>query len=130
MSNPIIVLKFWNIEKELQCRCGCGRYNYDDLFLIRLTAFRITYGKALLVTSGCRCIKHNKKVGGVETSLHQCETKKASAIDVSGFDLSKVFNEACSSGLFNEVEWHKNDNKFFVHLGYDKNQKINSFVII
>ena len=130
MTNPSVVLKYWSIEKELQCRCGCGRYNYDPNFLIRLTAFRIISANPIGITSGGRCIKHNRHEGGVENSLHQCETKPATAVDGYSDNNKQLYQSACISGLFNEVEWHKTDGKDFVHIGFDPNQKGNSFKII
>ncbi len=115
-------------ENELSCRCGCHRLNYDDNFLVLLQAFRLIYGKALIPTSGCRCAKHNLNVGGVTTSLHQCETKKASACDVTGDNVKDIFEKAKVFGGFNEVIYYPKKN--FVHLGLDKNQKCNYFAII
>lgn len=115
-------------ENELSCRCGCHRLNYDDNFLVLLQAFRLIYGKALIPTSGCRCAKHNLNVGGVTTSLHQCETQKASACDVTGDNVKDIFEKAKVFGGFNEVIYYPKKN--FVHLGLDKNQKCNYFAII
>lgn len=114
-------------ENELSCRCGCHRLNYDDNFLVLLQAFRLIYGKALIPTSGCRCAKHNLNVGGVTTSLHQCETKKASACDVTGDNVKDIFEKAKVFGGFNEVIYYPKKN--FVHLGLDKNQKCNYFAV-
>lgn len=126
---PILVAIKNFVREEFTCHCGCGRFNMDDNFLVRIQAFRLLHGKPLTVTSPGRCIKNNKEAGGVKTSLHQCETKKATASDVTG-DCQKIYKDACACGLFNEVEWHKNDKKNFVHLGWDPNQKGNSFKII
>lgn len=121
---PSVVIENFD-EKELKCRCGCDRFNYENHFLIRLQAFRYSYNKPLTVTSGCRCVKHNKSVGGVSTSLHQAETKKAAAVDVTCSNCLDLFTKACNSGLFNEVIYYRNKN--FVHLGWDKNQKGNYY---
>lgn len=129
MTNPTVKIENFSIENELSCRCGCKRYSYSDEFLIRLQAFRYKYGKSLSITSGGRCLKHNISEGGVVTSLHECQTKKASATDVTG-DCKSIYQDACLSGLFNEVEWHKNDGKNFVHLGWDSKQKGTDFKII
>lgn len=115
-------------EAELACRCGCHRLNYDDNFLVLLQAFRLIYKKPLIVTSGCRCVQHNKNEGGVSTSLHQCQTKKASAVDVTGSNVKEIFEKAKSFGGFNEVIYYQKKN--FVHLGVDSNQKGNYFAIV
>ena len=126
MTKPTVKIENFDIETELQCRCGCGKFNYDDSFLIRLQAFRYLIDEKLTVTSGCRCINHNKKVGGVDTSLHQCEIKKAAAIDVTNSNCQNIYTKACNSGLFNEVIFYKKKN--IVHLGWDKNQSGNYFI--
>jgi hypothetical protein len=125
MTKPMVVIENFDIQTELQCRCGCRRFNYDTEFLIRLQAFRYLYGKEMLVTSGGRCVQHNKDEGGVDTSCHQCETKKATAVDVTTGNCKTLYERACASGLFNEIIWYQKKN--FVHLGLDRNQNGNYF---
>lgn len=129
-----VVIKYFT-EKEMSCRCGCGKLNYSHDFLIRLTAFRIMMAIIFTVTCGNRCWKHNKdpKVGGEPTSRHLCEDSKgnpieASAADISTSNLKDTFNKACASGLFNEVIWYTAKN--FIHLGCDPNQKGNWHKIV
>ena len=114
-------------ENELKCKCGCGSFNIDNEFLIRLQAFRYLLKQGMTPTSCCRCIKHNKNVDGVETSLHQCETKPATAVDFYCSNMNKAYELACKSGLFNEVIWYKSKN--FIHIGLDRKQSGNYFVI-
>jgi hypothetical protein len=125
MTHPKVEIKNFDIETELTCRCGCGRYNYDDEFLIRAQAYRYMLKMAMRVTSGGRCKQHNKDEGGVDTSCHQCETKKATALDFTCNAMASAYDLACKSGLFNEVIWYTKKN--IIHLGYDKNQKGNYF---
>ena len=57
-------------SSEFACKCGCG-YDTPDPELIRmLQAARDLYGKPIRITSGCRCIKHNRNVGGASNSAH------------------------------------------------------------
>lgn len=113
-------------ENELKCRC-CGLLNMSDDYLIRLQAFRSAIlKKPLTVTSSCRCKKHNKEVGGEPKSCHLGEGKKCTAADVTNSNCAEIYSLACKSGLFNEVIFYKN--QYFVHLGYDPNQKGNYFV--
>lgn len=114
-------------KEELQCRCGCGRFNVDNEFLIRGQAFRYMLGLTMNVTSCGRCKKHNKEVGGVDTSCHQCETKSATAMDFFCNNMQKAYDLACKCGLFNEVIWYQK--KHFIHIGLDRNQKGNYFNI-
>lgn len=114
-------------EDELKCKCGCGRLNLDNEFLIRLQAYRYLLKQGMIPTSSCRCKEHNHNVGGVETSLHQCETKPTCAIDFYCQDLKKAYDLACKTELFNEVIWYKSKN--FIHLGLDRKQKDNYYVV-
>lgn len=114
-------------ENELKCKCGCGSFNIDNEFLIRLQAFRYMLKQGMIPTSCCRCEKHNKAVGGVDTSLHQCETKPTTAVDFYCSNMNKAYELACKSGLFNEVIWYKSKN--FIHIGLDRKQSGNYFVI-
>ncbi len=72
------------------------------------------------MTSGCRCVAHNKKTGGKSTSCHECETKQASAIDITCQDMGKAFALAEKQECFNEIIWYTKSN--FIHLGIDKKQ--------
>ena len=57
-------------SEEFACQCGCG-YDTPDPELIRmLQAARDLYGEPIVITSGCRCIKHNRNVGGATNSAH------------------------------------------------------------
>ena len=57
-------------SSEFACKCGCG-YDTPDTELIRmLQVARDLYGKPIVITSGCRCIKHNRNVGGASNSAH------------------------------------------------------------
>jgi len=60
--------KYFDSE-EFECSC-CGLMNIElDLILI-LNLIRDVYGSPMLVTSGSRCSKHNKAVGGSKKSDH------------------------------------------------------------
>ena len=126
MTKPIAIIENFDNETELQCRCGCGRINFDNEYLIRLQAYRYLLQLPMKVTSGGRCRKHNLKVGGVENSCHQNETKKATAVDFTCSAMARAYDIACKSGLFNEVIWYTNKN--IIHIGLDRNQKGNYFI--
>jgi len=114
-------------REELECHCGCHQLNIDKEFLIRLQAFRYLLNKKLKVTCASRCKKHNKEVGGASASCHLCEGKQSTAADVTNSNCAEIYSLATKSGLFNEVIYYKSKN--FVHLGLDRNQKGNYFVI-
>lgn len=75
-------------SEELQCRC-CARLLYEDSLIVALQRLRDRFGTPMVVTSGYRCPKHNKEVGGTETSQHT----KGTAVDL-------VFYQAANRNRF------------------------------
>ena len=57
-------------KEEFTCKCGCKMNNIDLRLIKILDEIREHFGQACIVTSGCRCSKHNKAVGGVQGSRH------------------------------------------------------------
>ena len=58
-------------KQEFSCKCGCGFDNINLKVVKILEEIRAHFdGKPVYVTSGCRCEKHNKKVGGIKGSKH------------------------------------------------------------
>lgn len=57
-------------RSEFACRCGCGFDTVDAKLLEVLEDVRVHFGKPIVITSGCRCGKHNKKIGGSKKSKH------------------------------------------------------------
>ena len=56
---------------EFSCKCGCGCDTQPDPTLLRLAdAVRAHFDAPCTVSSGIRCEKHNKKVGGAPASRH------------------------------------------------------------
>lgn len=78
-------------KSEFACKCGCG-FDEVDLKLVRLLEdIREHFGgKPLSISSGCRCAKHNKKVGGVQGSRHV--QGKASDIYIQGVSTQDLLN--------------------------------------
>ena len=54
---------------ETACRCHCG-FDIQPGFLRRLDELREKVGHPLVLSSGARCVAHNKAVGGAEHSRH------------------------------------------------------------
>lgn len=55
---------------EFACQCGCG-FNTVDFELINvLEEMRAYFDKPIYITSGSRCVSHNKSVGGSSRSQH------------------------------------------------------------
>ena len=55
---------------EFTCKCGCGKNNIDQRVIDMAETIRKALGVPVRVTSGCRCEKHNKAVGGTKGSFH------------------------------------------------------------
>ena len=55
---------------EFTCKCGCGLNNVYQELLDMCQKIRDELGVPVRVNSGCRCVKHNAKVGGVRNSQH------------------------------------------------------------
>ena len=59
---------------ELACRCGCGFGSSEkDLNPKLLLGLQKLHGitiSPIVILSGCRCAKHNRKIGGVPDSQH------------------------------------------------------------
>lgn len=55
---------------EFTCKCGCGNNLMDYNFLCMIDNARDIAQVPFKVTSGYRCISHNKKINGSSTSSH------------------------------------------------------------
>ena len=55
---------------EFACKCGCGFNEIDQRAMNMAQVIREELGVPVRVNSGCRCEKHNAKVGGVKGSKH------------------------------------------------------------
>ena len=61
------------LKSEFRCRCGekdCDAEAMKGSFLAKLQALRDAWGKAMIITSGARCVRYNERVGGVAGSQH------------------------------------------------------------
>lgn len=86
-------------KSEFTCKCGCGLNNIQ-LDVVKIAdEVREHFGSPAIVTSGTRCEKHNKEVGGVSNSRHL----KGKAVDmyvqnVSWYDLLEYLRELEQKG--------------------------------
>ena len=70
-------------KDELSCPCPCGIYNVEQSALNTLCLIREEIGRAMWVTSGCRCPQHNRDIGGSEKSGHiTTETNPSTEFDI------------------------------------------------
>lgn len=66
--NDIKVARFFSLE-EFECPC-CHRVMLHPLLLQKLSLLRDKINLPLLISSGYRCKKENRKVHGVKASYH------------------------------------------------------------
>lgn len=57
-------------RKEFACKCGCGFDNISPKLVARLQEIRDYIENPIIISSGCRCEKHNKLQGGASASAH------------------------------------------------------------
>lgn len=76
-------------DTEFACKCGCGFKSVSPKLLARLEVIREEFGAPVIINSGCRCAKHNAKVGGAAASQHLLGT--AADITVKGVGLNRVW---------------------------------------
>ena len=86
-------------RSEFACKCGCGFDTVDAQLLYVLTKLRAKIGAKIYITSGCRCINHNKKVGGKKGSYHLV----GKAVDIKWDWHSHASNPAWVVQKINEI---------------------------
>lgn len=55
---------------DFTCRCGCGEVAYSPDIVKTLDKLKSQFHSDVVITSGFRCEKRNKEVGGEPNSLH------------------------------------------------------------
>lgn len=65
-------------KHEVICRCGCGKVEMDEYFMLRLQEARTYHKKPMIINSGFRCPIYNKKINGSVSSSHL----KGLAVDI------------------------------------------------
>ena len=92
----------------------CDTILIDEKLVEYLQKIRDHFGAAVTITSGYRCEKHNKAVGGVTSSLH----RKGMAADVvvKGIAPAEVAKFAESIGVLGIGLYETNKDGYFVHI--------------
>lgn len=71
---------------EFICQCGCGLgWGPNDVsvdLLELLENVRVSVGRPVFITSGCRCLQRNIDSGGVDGSLHMLLPLEAADIRI------------------------------------------------
>ena len=84
--------------KEFECKCGkCAYTLIDELLITYLQRIRNHFGAPVIINSGYRCDKHNKKVGGSAKSKHK--EGRAADIVVRGIKPIEVSRYAETIGI-------------------------------
>lgn len=99
---------------EYVCPC-CGLNNMAPEFLRRLDVLRGLCGFPITLTSGCRCRRYNRKVGGGQHSAHL--EGKAVDIACNGFQAWQILKFATTLGFSGVGIMQKGDiDQRFIHL--------------
>ena len=69
LSNEKYECKYFK-DSEFTCECGCGLNLEKDGIKKIADEIREHFGRPMIITSGTRCVKHNREVGGVQGSYH------------------------------------------------------------
>lgn len=85
-------------EKEMACHC-CGKCEVNEPFMDRLEKLRKLHNKPMNVTSGYRCSKHDKEVGGKGNHTTGCAVDISVASGNEGFYLLKMAMECGFTGI-------------------------------
>ena len=102
-------------KDEMRCPC-CDKEWTDEEFYSRINRARNISGVSYLINSGCRCIEHNKSVGGVETSSHLI----GCAADIKATNNHSRFMILYGLILAGFSRIHIGDN--FIHVDSDRNK--------
>lgn len=57
-------------KKEFDCKCGCGTGQINKVLVQKLELARKEYASPMRITSGIRCLHHNRSIGSRDTSSH------------------------------------------------------------
>lgn len=112
----------WNFphfkKSEFNCKCGCGLNNISYSLVKILEDIRYHFGgKPVTITSGTRCSKHNKEVGGIRGSKHL--QGKAADFYISGVSTSKLLEHTKTlqaSGIINYTYTNNSNMNGVVHI--------------
>ena len=85
-------------QDEFRCKCGCGKADMDEEFMLRLDQMRMAAGFPFIVTSGYRCPDYNDQVSSTgRTGPHT--TGKAADISARGHEALKIVDLALSHSM-------------------------------
>ena len=103
-------------KEEFDCKCGCGNGEIviSGRLVDELEIVRKAYGKPMRITSGIRCLSHNRTIGSRDTSSHI----KGVAADIFCNDIKsrlELMKRILRDAEFTRVGLHKE----FIHVDVD-----------
>ena len=108
-------------KSEITCKCGCGLSSISLGLIEKLQNMRIQCGFPFTITSGCRCAKHNKAVGGKLDSAHLPDPAGiCHAVDIAFATSNQLYAIIGAAIAFGVKRIGINFAKRFVHIDDDK----------
>lgn len=104
-------------QEEFDCKCGCGATAEKEL-IHKLDFSRFVAGVPFIITSGMRCLNHNRNIGSKDTSSHV----KGLACDIRFTNSREKFRiiKGLMQAGFNRIGI--NEDKKFIHVDIDKDK--------
>ena len=112
-------------EYEFICHCGKCSHSFphssiiEQRLMIALQQARYKLKAPIYITSGRRCKKYNREVGGKFDSYHLT----GRAADIKADNMIKLFSVVKSINAFSYIEAH--DSYIHVDIGHKRNNRIN-----
>lgn len=107
---------------EFACKCGCGFNIIDQKTMDMAQKIRAKLDMPVHVNSGCRCEKHNARVGGVKGSQHTLGKAADLSCSLGVKRMLKAIKELYASGELEELRYCKEYNTF-IHVDCGKKRK-------
>ena len=107
--------------KEFGCKCGCGFNIIDQRVMNMAQTIREALGVPVRVNSGCRCEKHNAKVGGVKGSNHTLGLAADLSCSLGAQKMFETVKRLKAEGKLEDLEYcilYKKKN--FIHIDCGK----------
>jgi uncharacterized protein YcbK (DUF882 family) len=109
--------------KELECKCKldtCKEQRISKDLVNSLQALRKSFGKSIIITSGYRCLEHNRSIGSSDTSQHPL----GNAVDVTSSDNDLLYK--LSENIFESIGDARSsigNRSNFIHLDIRRGRK-------
>ena len=109
---------------EFACKCGCGKSDIDQRVMNMAQKLRDDLGVPVKVNSGCRCAKHNAKVGGVKGSNHTLGLAADLSSSVGAAKMFEAVQKLQKAGELPELRYCiYYAKKNFIHIDCGKERK-------